>query len=141
MQQQSDLETGDSKVVVQLSLVGGYKGCCSLQFDDNAILNEEIQPERTNRHILVAHLEWRLLACGEPAQMHLVYECLAVNGFEPTVAEVVVALVERADDPTRDVPIYQVLVIRLFPVHPVRSGSLPFATPSERADAEPFRSS
>jgi hypothetical protein len=57
---------------------------------------------KTPTSTLVAHLEGALLGGIEVAQAHLVQERLAIHGLELAVAEVVVALEERTDDPTRD---------------------------------------
>ena len=67
-------------------------------------------------------------------------ERFAVDGLELAVTQVVVALEERADDPTRDVSVDEALGIRPFPGHPARSGIQPFRKASERcATKRPLR--
>jgi hypothetical protein len=102
VQQESNLETGHAEVVAHLPPIGGAQGGRGLHFDHDAILDEEIRSEDPDENTLVAHLEGALLGGIEVAQAHLVQERLAIHGLELAVAEVVVALEERTDDPTRD---------------------------------------
>jgi hypothetical protein len=133
--EKAHLEVRSPEVVEKLPLVRGTESGSSLHFYHDPALHEQVHPERADQYAFIPHFDWRLLRNVPSSCAKLGGQRPSIHRLEKTKSEIIVALVERADDLSRQLILQQLQSILLFPRHPSKIRDPALLTPPERRSA------
>jgi len=139
VQQQAHFQVRRAKVIEKLALVRGSERSGRFHFDDDSVLNQQIQPISSHLHASEHRLDQRFFDDMEATKSQLNRQRTAVDAFEKAESQLIVAEIEGADDRAGQLSLERWQSILPFLSHPSRSA---FASSnSHRTRASPSRRS
>jgi hypothetical protein len=125
MEEKTNREIARTEIVDHLALIGRAQDHRRLELDSNATFDEEVQSKVAHRHPAVDDFERRFLDDGHVSIPELGCQRSTVDRLEIAESQRRVALIECADDLTRELALDELQSIRPLSRHPVRSALLP----------------
>ena len=98
MEKKSYIDCGGTQVVDELALRCRMKELGRLEFDGEALFNQQVQSIMTNWNALEHDGNWEFKPHLQSAQPKLMGQCISIDCLKEAVAERVIDLVERRDD-------------------------------------------